>query len=128
MRLHRGAIVLCDRYWDASRAYQGVARNLGIQAIDQVNIWATGGLFPDRVYVFDVDPEIGLSRAKSRGAVDRLEQEAMSFHDKVREAYLFIAESHPATYMRVDASRPVDEISKLLWDDLQPLLPSQKQS
>ena len=58
--LDRGALVFCDRYWDASRAYQGVGRGLGVAKVDYVNEWATDGLRPDLVFVFDLDPKIGL--------------------------------------------------------------------
>lgn len=122
--LKRGAVVLCDRYWDASRAYQGVARKLGISSIDQVNFWATGGLFPDKVFVFDIHPEIGLSRAAERqgGMKDRLEQEPTNFHESVRAAYRFIAESHPETYEIIDASLGIETIGAHLWKQIQPLL------
>ena len=115
--LERGAIVLCDRYWDASRAYQGVARGLGIASIDQVNFWATQGVFPDKVFLFDVDPAVGLSRAAARqhGMKDRLEQESSHFHNQVRAAYQFIAKSNPAHYHTIDATRPVEDIAAELW-------------
>jgi dTMP kinase len=117
--LDRGAIVLCDRYWDASRAYQGVARRLGILAIDRINWWATEGLFPDRVYLFDIDPSIGLERAKSRtGQADRLEQEGKPFHNEVRKAYLHIAHSDPSRYEIINAAASRDEISEQLWQSL----------
>jgi dTMP kinase len=118
--LERGAVVLCDRYWDASRAYQGVARGLGIAAVDHVNFWATEGIFPDRVFLFDVDPEVGLSRAAARqgGMKDRLEQESSRFHNQVRDAYLFIASSNPKSYRVIDATRTVDSIAAELWNEL----------
>jgi dTMP kinase len=122
--LDRGAVVLCDRYWDASRAYQGVARKLGISSVDQLNYWATGGLFPDRVLLFDINPEIGLSRAAERqgGMKDRLEQESLGFHETVRAAYRFIAESHPESYEIIDASRDIESIGAHLWKQVQALL------
>ena len=112
--LERGAIVLCDRYWDASRAYQGFGRGLGTMAIDSINLWATEGLFPDRVYLFDLDPEKGLGRVKQRGdgSLDRLESESIDFHKKIRQAYLHLANSDRSRYLTIDASRELTEISK----------------
>lgn len=117
--LERGAVVLCDRYWDASRAYQGAGRALGIGPIDRLNEWATQDLFPDRVYLFDLDPEAGLARAKTRnhGMLDRLEQEGMPFHEKIRQAYLFIAHSDPRRYRIIDASRTPPSITEELVGD-----------
>jgi len=122
--LERGAVVLCDRYWDASRAYQGVARGLGTSSIDHLNYWATDGLFPDKVFLFDIDPNIGLSRAATRqgGMKDRLEQESIGFHETVRRAYRFIAESHPTSYEIINASQDIEAIKDQLWTKIQPLL------
>lgn len=118
--LERGTTVLCDRYWDASRAYQGAGRGLGTKAIDRLNEWATGDLFPDRVYLFDIDPEAGIGRAKARQALDRLEQEPLSFHDKIRSAYLHIAKENPASYRIIDSRRTIEEIQAELVADLRP--------
>lgn len=122
--LERGATVLCDRYWDASRAYQGAGRSLGLGPIDSLNQWATQDLFPDRVYLFDLDPERGLERAKLRnqGAMDRLEQEGLPFHEKIRQAYLFIARSEPARYRIIDASRPPEVITAEITADVKSFL------
>ncbi|MBS1984189.1 MAG: dTMP kinase [Bdellovibrionales bacterium] len=123
--LEKGAVVLCDRYWDASRAYQGAGRGLGLKPIDDLNIWATGGLFPDRVYLFDIDPEAGMERVKARtatGALDRLEQESMSFHEKIRQAYLFVARSDPARYRLIDSRKAIADIQNQISTDLLGLL------
>lgn len=117
--IERGAIVLCDRYWDASRAYQGFARGLGFSSVDQINFWATEGLFPDRVYFFDLDPQVGLARVNKRqdGRLDRMEQEKMDFHQKIRAAYQFIARQSPERYLQIDASQSVAAVQKLIEDD-----------
>ncbi len=117
--LERGAIVLCDRYWDASRAYQGFGRGLGMKAIDDLNVWATDGLFPNRVYLFDLDPEKGLDRVKARGdgSLDRLEQESMDFHRKIRKAYVHLADSDPNRYRKIDAGQDLETIRKQIETD-----------
>ena len=127
--LRRGEIVLCDRYIDASRAYQGVGRNLGIAKIDEINLWGAEGLIPHRVYLFDVDPNIGLERAKVSasekafgGRLDRLEEEPMSFHEIVRQAYLYTARQNPSRYRIIDASQSIDVISQTLFKDVFELL------
>lgn len=118
--LASGHIVLCDRYWDASRAYQGVGRGLGTAVIDTLNCWATGALFPEHIFLFDIDPKEGLRRAQERNIankqqpLDRLEQEKLEFHQKIREAYLFFARSQPELYEVIDARLPVAEITKKL--------------
>jgi dTMP kinase len=118
--LQAGKVVLCDRYWDASRAYQGGARDLGFRAIDRLNEWGTRDLRPQRVFLFDADPKAGLERARQRnqGMMDRLEQEALSYHDKVRESYLEIARREPDVFRLVDAKLPIDEIFETLTKDL----------
>lgn len=122
--LKAGKLMLCDRYWDASRAYQGVARELGISAIDRINNWATGGRVADRVYLFDIDPVEGLKRAKARNNApsgpgdDRMEQESLDFHREIRSAYLHIAKQEPARYRVIDALRPVAEITAELLQDI----------
>jgi dTMP kinase len=111
--LEQKKIVLCDRYWDASRAYQGAARGLGIEAIDRINFWGTGDCAPDHVFVFDFDVAKGLKRVAERqqGHLDRLESEGLGFHEKVRQAYLAMALKHPKNYSVIDASCTQDEIT-----------------
>jgi dTMP kinase len=124
--LQQSKIVLCDRYWDASRAYQGVARGLGWAQVDEINRWATLGVYPQRVFVFDMDPEEGLKRAELRqqGFKDRLEAEGKQFHSDVHLAYLEIALRHPETHRVLNAQSSVEELSALIWADVnQCLLP-----
>jgi dTMP kinase len=123
--LESGAVVLSDRYWDASLAYQGVARNLGVQNILDMNLWATSGLAPDKVFIFDLEPGVGMERARARAqgeALDRLEQEDGVFHQRVRQGYLTILARNPGTHTLVDASLNVGDISNILWSHIQPLL------
>jgi dTMP kinase len=106
----------------ASRAYQGIARGLGLRPIDRVNEWGTQGLYPDWTFVFDLPAAKGLARAEARGVgLDRIESEGLSFHDKVREAYLYLAQSQPATHSVIDASQAVQELSEIVWNKVKTL-------
>jgi len=122
--LAQGKIILCDRYWDASRAYQGVGRGLGLKAIDMINAWATNELHSDRCYIFKLDPKEGFKRVSKRedSELDRLEKESLDFHQKVQAAYLFLAKSHPKHYKVIDASKGAVEIQKVLITDLNKIL------
>ncbi len=112
--LERGEIVLCDRYMDASLAYQGVARKLGLRSILDLNLWATQDLLADQIFLFDLKPAEGLARAKNRQELDRLEAEPMTFHEDVIRAYRELAKKNPSRYVVLDASQKPDEISALI--------------
>lgn len=104
--LAAGTPVLCDRFIDATVAYQGAARKLPPDAISWLNGFAAGGAIPDLTILFDVDPAIGATRAARRGGgPDRIESESRAFHDAVRIGYLDIAKAHPGRISVVDASR-----------------------
>lgn len=107
----RGSMVLCDRYADATVAYQGAARRIDLQVLAQLHTIATGNLQPTLTLIFDLPVGVGQRRMTSRGATpDRLEQEARGFHERVRQGYLALAK-HEATRCRVvDASQTIDEV------------------
>jgi dTMP kinase len=110
--LARGAIVISDRYLDSSIAYQGYGRGLDIDQVTQTSLWASGGLLPDLTLLLDLDPEVGLRRARGRnGRVDRLEGEALDFHTRVREGFLALAGAAPQRYAVVDASLAPDQVA-----------------
>jgi dTMP kinase len=109
--LERGAVVISDRYIDSSIAYQGSGRALGKDEIAWVSAWATGGLKPDLTVLLDVDPAAGLLRAKAGGIGDRLEQEELEFHEKVRDTFLQLAAAEPSRYLVVPAGGSPDEIA-----------------
>ena len=110
--LGRGDIVLTDRYIDSSVAYQGAGRNLGQDAVRSVNEWATSGLQPHLTVLLDVDPELGRRRRTAgQAAEDRLESEADEFHTRIRDAFLDLAASRPASYLVLPAHLPVDELA-----------------
>ncbi len=94
--LDQGKVVICDRYYDSTTAYQGYARGLDQEIINQINGLATQQLVPHLTFVIDVPVEVGLERIKDkRGDLDRLELEQISFHQKVREGFLILAHANP---------------------------------
>jgi len=108
--LERGAVVLCDRYLDSSLAYQGGARGLGRDPVEQVNRFATGGLLPDLVVLLDLDPADGLARRRG-GHPDRIEGQDLAFHRRVRDAFRELAAADPGRFRVVDATAPVPEVA-----------------
>lgn len=119
-----GAVVVCDRFVDSSVVYQGVARGLGADTVRQVSMIATRGRVADLTLVLDIDPEIGLSRARDG---NRLEAEGVDFHRTVRQAMLDIAEGTPG-YVVIDASVSVDEVADRVWQAVGPLFAGEDQS
>jgi dTMP kinase len=121
--LERGDVVIQDRYVDSSVAYQGAGRVLDPREIRQLSEWATQGLEPDLTVLLDLPPQVARERLDvARTRYDRLEAEAEAFHDRVRAAYLEIAEADPARVAVVDATRPVDEIAAEIRNLVEPLL------
>ncbi|WP_051326328.1 dTMP kinase [Glycomyces tenuis] len=114
--LERGAVVVSDRYVDSSIAYQGSGRSLGRDEVAWVSKWATGGLKPDLTVVLDVEPEAGLARAKGGGEGDRLEQEDLLFHERVRQTFLDLADKDPGRYLVIPAGGTPDEIAAAVRD------------
>ena len=119
--LARGAVVLCDRFTDATYAYQGGGRGLPVERIAQLESFVQGDLRPDLTLVFDLPVEIGLSRAAARGRLDRFEQEGRAFFEAVRSTYLARAQAEPARYRIVDAAQPLADVQRSL-DALLPTL------
>ena len=108
-----GKIVICDRYLDSSLAYQGYARELGVEDILNVNMYATEGTFPDLTLLFDLEPEVGLARinANSDREVNRLDLENLSFDHRVRNGYLELAKRFPDRYVLINAALPLEEVA-----------------
>jgi len=104
--LDRGAVVVSDRYVDSTRAYQGAGRALEPADVEWLAAYATAGTRPDLVVVLDIDPAVGLLRAGSRGAADRLEAESLGFHQRIRQAFLDMAAADPGRYAVLDATQP----------------------
>ena len=108
--LNAGTWVLCDRFTDASRAYQGAGRGLNMDRINTLADWAHGDLNPDMTVLLDAPAEVGMRRAEKRGETDRLESEQMSFYTRVRNQYLALADSEPGRFEVIDASEPLDAV------------------
>lgn len=117
--LARGAVVLCDRFTDATYAYQGGGRGLSFQRIEQLECFVQGDLRPDLTLIFDLPVEIGLSRAAARGRLDRFEQEGLAFFEAVRSAYLDRAREVPQRYRVIDAGQSLSAVQR----DLETLVP-----
>jgi dTMP kinase len=107
--LQQRRIVLCDRYTDATVAYQGYGRGIDRDLIRELNVRATGGVLPDLTLLFDLSPEEGLRRIRGR-RLDRFEREALVFHRRVRRGYLEILRSEPKRVRLIRATRPPDEV------------------
>ena len=118
--LTRGAVVLCDRFTDATYAYQGGGRGLSVERIAQLEQFVQGELHPDLTLIFDLPVEIGLARAAARGRLDRFEQEGRGFFEAVREAYLQRAAQAPQRYRVLDAGQSLAQVQA----DIDILLPS----
>ncbi|MCL5966338.1 MAG: dTMP kinase [Deltaproteobacteria bacterium] len=109
--LDAGKAVLCDRFCDATLAYQGHARRLPAAWIEELNAYAAGGLVPDLTVLLDLSPEEGFARLAARGGGrDRLEGESLKFHRLVREGYLLLQARHPGRIVRVDGAPPPDRV------------------
>ena len=110
--LARGADVVSDRFVPSSLAYQGVGRGLGVERIEKLNRWATGGLEPDLVVVLDVDDAVAVSRRAGPG--DRLERAGDEFHAAVRDAYRVLATDRG--WIVLDGGADVDTVAERVWD------------
>ncbi|WP_300119095.1 dTMP kinase [uncultured Enterococcus sp.] len=110
--LNEGKIVICDRFVDSSLTYQGAGRRIGMKEIAQINEFATEGLEPDFTLYLDVDSDTGLRRIQNhrKQDVDRLDLEGLEFHQRVRHAYLKLAEENPVRIHRIDAKMSLQEV------------------
>lgn len=111
--LKAGKIVICDRFVDSSLAYQGVARGIGISEVAEINQFATENLSPDLTLYLDIEAHAGLERInqnKNNRQFDRLDQETLEFHEKVRSAYLTIAKEQSERIVQIDASQDLETV------------------
>ncbi|MDB4308296.1 dTMP kinase [Gammaproteobacteria bacterium] len=108
--LDQGQWVLCDRFTDATYAYQGGGRGIDGGVIARLEELVQGDFRPDLTLLLDVPVEIGLARASKRGALDRFEQEKVAFFERVRNAYLEMAQRSPDRYRVIDASLPLNDV------------------
>ena len=113
--LERGAIVLCDRFIDSTISYQGYGRGLDFSLIQQLNHIATGGLKSDLTFWLDIDVEIGLTRAKNRGKIDRMEQADIQFHQRVQKGYQELEKNNPLI-VRIDANLTIEKVQQQIQE------------
>ena len=124
--LQRGNWVLCDRFTDASYAYQGAGRQLGTAAIAALEKWVQGALRPDLTILLDLPPRQGLERAAGRGGpADRFESENAVFFQRIRQAYLDRVHAEPARYRCIDAGQPLEAVRSDLHNTMQDWLQQQ---
>ncbi|MDO8901868.1 MAG: dTMP kinase [Phenylobacterium sp.] len=118
--LARGAWVLCDRFADSTRAYQGAAGGTDPAFIAALETHVLDGVRPDLTLILDLPPEAGLARAASRaGAETRFESKGEAFHGRLRQAFLDIAASEPERCVVIDATQPLDAVSLSIWSALE---------
>ena len=118
--LERGAWVLCDRFADSTTAYQGFGRGFSVELMETINRFAIGSAVPDMTILLDVNVSLGMQRCAKRQVgkkiqYDRIESEAMEFHEKVRQGYLELARRFPERFRKVDAMRLAEPIAEDVW-------------
>ena len=114
--LEEGAVVVCDRYYHSTLAYQGYGHGLDLKALQQITRFATSGLNPDLVLLLDVPSKAGLQRRRTDGNWNRMDDYKLAFHQRVRQGYLTMAGSDPERWAVIDASCSVDEVEKAVWE------------
>ncbi len=112
--LNDGRVVIVDRYADSSLAYQGYGRGLNMPWLKEVTWEATGGLRPDITILLDLEPEIGLRRAAQTGSLDRLERADLSFHHRVRNGFLELANAEPERFLVLNALEQPDALAAII--------------
>jgi len=120
--LESGTIVVCDRFYDSTTAYQGAGRGLPRQDLKRLHTLATGGLSPDLTILIDLDAETGLTRVKNVRESDRMEQESLAFHNRVREGFLKLADQETERIKVVDGGPPQEKIAAEILLLVTPLL------
>ena len=120
--LESGQWVVCDRFYDATYAYQGYGRQIDLKRIDALKEFSVGDLAPDLTLLLDVTLDVSMERVTKRGNKDRFENEKIEFYKKVREGYLTIAKSDPDRVVTIDATGMIDEVQAEIQIKLDELL------
>lgn len=110
--LEAGKIIICDRFVESSAVYQGIARNMGVDLVYDVNKFAIGDTIPNITFLIDIDAKTGISRKKQQTELDRMEREALDFHEKVAEGYRNLANMYPKRICKIDGNLSIEEIHK----------------
>jgi dTMP kinase len=119
--LERGALVLCDRFTEATLAYQAFGRGLPLDEVGTMTRFAAGGVEPDLVVLLDLPVEDGLLRVRERRDPNRLDGETVAFHRRVRDGYLALAAAEPRRFAIVDSRKSLDEVRRAIWAAVEPL-------
>ncbi len=122
--LKSGMVIICDRYTDSTIAYQSYARGLDLELVKFINNTATQGLKPDLTILLDIPTKEGFARKRNEKR-DRFEQEDMTFHQKVREGYLKLADGEPQRWLVIDAQQSKEKIREIIWQRVNQLLKTQ---
>ena len=117
-----GKFVICDRFTDATIAYQGYGRGFDLERINNIAQWVHADIQPDLTILLDAPAEIGMQRAKKRGAIDRMESEEITFYERVREGYLQLAEQYNDRFVVIDANQSLDLVQKAIMTHLEDLI------
>jgi dTMP kinase len=117
--LASGAWVVCDRFADSTRAYQGAGGGVDAQFLRELEQVVAGDATPDLTLILDLDPELGLQRAQGRDLFDRFEARTLAFHERLRQAFLAIAAAEPDRCVVIDASRTPNDVSQSVWAAVQ---------
>ena len=120
--LAAGQIVIADRFFDSTTVYQGAGRQLDAAGVKFINEFAIGDCRPNRTLVIDLDPRIGLERARGRELFDRMENQSLDFYDRVRQGYLALAQHEPARVKIVDGNQSLATVEQKIWELLQHVL------
>ena len=120
--LAEGKYVVCDRFTDATIAYQGSGRGFNVDRINLIANWVHKNIEPDMTILLDAPAEIGMERAKKRGSKDRMESEQMSFYRRVRKGYLNLAKNEPKRFAIIDATKTLIEVQKDITKNLENLV------
>ena len=123
--LKEGKVVISDRYYDSTTVYQGYGRGLDLTMVKSVNKAATQGLTPDLTVLLDAPVEVCFTR-KGAAKRDRFEQEAVAFHNKVRDGYLKLAVAEPERWLVIDGTRSKKEIADIIWEKVSQLISEQR--
>lgn len=122
--LDAGQVVLCDRFADSTTAYQGAGRGIDPAVLRDLHRVATGGVWPACTLLIDLPVETGLERARGRGRKDRMEQESLEFHRRVRAGFLALADLEPGRIQVIDGTQPIEAVHKAVRRAVEAVLPS----
>lgn len=121
--LQQGYIVICDRFVDSSLAYQGVGRQLGIDKVYAINLFAIEDIMPDKTIFFDIDYQLGLQRIRKNERVsDRMDEASQDFHKMVYDGYLQICQKYADRIVKIDASQDVDHVVEAAMKEIKKVL------